>query len=66
MNKKTKITQPWEDIPANDDTRAGFHAGSGGYQGTAIKAKFGRLRDWSNLRPPKDKTSGFKKNITYA
>lgn len=62
----SRVINPWEDIPANDNTRGGFHAGPGGYQGHGVKNPTGVARKLSNLRPPKDKTSGFKKGIRLA
>lgn len=60
-----KVINPWEDIPCNNNTRGGFHAGPGGYQGHGIKAKTGKIRSWSTLKPAKDKTS-HKKGIKLA
>lgn len=60
-----KIPKPWDDIPANDNTRGGFHAGPGGYQGHGLKAKIGRIRQSSVISRPKDKTA-HKKGIKLA
>lgn len=61
-----KVINPWEDIPANDNTRGGFHAGPGDYHGHGVKNPYGRAVKLSTIRPPKDKTSGFKKGIRLA
>lgn len=58
--------QPWDFVPCNDDTRYNFPVGAGDYQGKGRKNNQGQIRDSSVVKPPKDKTSGFKKPITQA
>jgi hypothetical protein len=64
--RKIKNIEPWTFVPANDDSRGLPTVGAGNYSGKAIKAKMGTVRESSTVRPPKDKTKGFKKPITQA
>ena len=66
MKKKSTISKPWDFIPQNDDTRFNFPIGAGDDHGKGIKNPQGKIRSSSILRPPKDKTKGFKKPITQA
>lgn len=59
-----KPLDPWDFIPSDTDSRYNFPQGMGWAQGKAKKNAQGRVRDSSILRPPKDKTKGFKKGIT--
>ncbi len=65
MAKRLKNIEPWTFVPANDDSRGIPTVGAGTYQGKGIKAKMGRLRESSMIRPPKDKTD-VKNPITQA
>ncbi len=63
---RIKTIEPWTFIPANAETRANFQVGMGKYYGKALKNRMGRIRHFSNISPPKDKTAGFEKPITQA
>lgn len=65
--KKKSILQPWDFVPANADTRdTGFVPGPGGFYGKGVKAKIGKVRSSTMLRPPKDITEGFQKPLTLS
>lgn len=67
MKAKSKgILQPWDFVPANTDTQDNFVAGAGGFYGKGIRAKLGKVRSSTMLRPPKDITEGFKKPLTLS
>ncbi len=65
--RKKSILQPWDFVPANADTRdTNFAAGAGDYSGHGIRAKIGKVRSSTMLRPPKDITEGFSKPLTLS
>lgn len=61
-----KPLQPWDFVPANDDTRYNFPVGAGDYAGKGVKQRQGTVRQSSTVEKPRDKTRGFKKPITQA
>ena len=62
--KRIKNIEPWDFVPANDDTRGLPTVGAGDYHGSGFKAKIGTLRE-SATSVPKFKNN-LKKPLTQA
>ena len=61
-----KISNPWDFIPTQTDSRFNFPRGAGDDHGKAKKNAVGLTRVSSVVERPQDKISGFKKRITQA